>query len=214
MSQPIELTPSRLNYRGSQDPEVIKNILSIAPVCTLSYTSNGQAFALPTGFVLHKDRFVIHGSVKSHFLEQMIGQTVCISAFILDGLVLAASAFHHSMNYRSVVIYSQPTEIFDEEDKLSCLHAFTEKIIPGRWDQLRPVTPGELKATRVLGFNLKMASAKQRTGGPSEEKEDENYPVWTGTIPVSTLYEPPIAAPGKEEWDLPEHITALHSPAN
>lgn len=212
MSQPIALTPSRLNYRGSQDPEVIKEILSLAPVCTLSYTADGQAFALPTGFVLHQNRVVVHGSVKSHFLEQMVDQTVCITAFVLDGLVLAASAFHHSMNYRSVVIYSRPIEILEENEKLDCLRAFTDKMIPDRWDHLRPVTSGELKATRVFGFNLETSSAKLRTGGPSEDKADESFPVWTGTIPVTTRYQPPLPVPGKEDWDLPDHVAELYSP--
>jgi nitroimidazol reductase NimA-like FMN-containing flavoprotein (pyridoxamine 5'-phosphate oxidase superfamily) len=200
------LTPSRLAKRGSQDLTIIKDILNAIPVCTIAYTHDGQTYSLPTGFVLYKDQLMIHGSVKSRFLEQMMGQKVCISCFELNALVLAASAFHHSMNYRSVVIFSEPQEVKEPEQKMDILEAFTEKLIPGRWSALRPVTEGELQATKVLAFSLDESSCKIRSGGPSDEKEDENFPVWTGILPVSVSYKTPQAAWGKESDPLPDHV--------
>jgi len=201
------LVPSRLAYRGSTDPEEVRRILSKLTLCTISCQHDGQVYALPTAYVLHEDQLVIHGSVKSSFLSKVMDRPVCITVFSQQALVLAASAFHHSMNYESVVIYSRATEISEPARKESSLRAFTEKIIPGRWDLLRPVTAGELAATRVLAFPIHTASVKMRTGGPSDEKEDQDYPVWTGIVPVKSTYDTPV--PEKTTVDFPEHLTAL-----
>lgn len=210
MSTNPRLTPSRLAYRASSDPEVIRKILNQESICTISYADNGQAYALPTAFVLHNDHIVFHGSAKSHFLEKLTGQPVCLTVFAMNALVLAASAFHHSMNYESVVLFGEPKEITDPEEKVECLRAFTEKIVPGRWEHLRPITDGEVKATRVLAIPLKEVSCKVRQGGPSDDKQDEHFPVWTGVIPVSRNFGEPEAVGNKKEMPLPAHITALY----
>ncbi len=204
-----DLTPSRLAYRGTTDPLVIREILENNVLCTVSFVEDGQARALPTGYVLYEDHLIIHGSVKSAFLEKLVSGQVCITVFTMNALVLAASALHHSMNYDSVVVYSSATEITDPARKESCLRAFTEQVIPGRWEKLRPITQGELIATRVLAFPITTASAKRRVGGPSDEKEDENYPVWTGILPVSRQFGTPEPVSGKKDMELPEHILSL-----
>ncbi len=209
MPQTPRLKPSRLPNRATSNHEKILEVLGSSTICTLSFYDGGQVYALPTAYVLHNNELVIHGSVKSNFLSRIIGQRVCITVFQLDGYVLAASAFHHSMNYASVVLFAKPREITSLAEKESSLHAFTEKIIPGRWDSLRPVKEGELHATRVLAFSLDQASCKSRTGGPSDEKEDENYPVWTGVLPLHTEYDPPQPSSNKKEMALPDHLMKL-----
>ena len=210
MTKSPRLKPSRLANRASTDLKEIKKILEQSTICTVSYQSDKQAYALPTAFVLHNNEVVIHGSVKSDFLRGLIDQRVCISVFQLKGYVLAASAFHHSMNYSSVILFSKPREITSLSEKEDSLRAFTEKIVPDRWTSLRPVTEGELGATRVLAFSLKEASCKTRTGGPSDEKEDENFPTWTGVVPLELKFNDPQPAANKEKMALPDHIKNLY----
>ena len=184
------------------------NLLKDCHFCTVSGVHENKPFAIPTGFCIYNDQLIIHGSIKSHFLELILASSeVCITSFIMDGLVLAASAFHHSVNYRSAVIFSGPTEIKDEPIKLAILKEFTEKYVPGRWDSLRPVNEGELKATRAIAFDLSKGSVKARSGPPSYEAADAKLGIWTGVLPTRILWEGPISDPNiNPSIKVPEHV--------
>ncbi len=175
----------RLPKRGSFERETIYKILEEAFICHVGFTVDEQPFVIPTGYARDGDNLLIHGSAASRMLRAMAQEIdVCVTVTLIDGLVLARSAFHHSMNYRSVVIFGKAKLITDEEEKLKALTALTEHIIPNRWQDVRPPTPSELKATMVLSLPIEEASAKIRTGDPVDDEEDYELNVWAGVIPL------------------------------
>lgn len=194
-----ELIPSRLAKRATDNSEKIRKALEASLFCTVSYACENRAFSIPTGFCLADDKLYIHGSVKSHFLLEAKDREVCISTFLFDGLVLAGSAFHHSVNYRSVILFAQATEITDEVQKTEILKTYTNRYVPGRWDEVRPVNEGELKASMVLGFDLQKASLKVRNGPPSFDPKDYRPGLWTGVIPSHMSWGEPVPDPNREE---------------
>lgn len=187
-------TLRRLPQRGSHDRAVIDAILDEALFCHLGFTTprtplsgpqDGQPFVLPTIHARVEDRIYIHGSAASRMLRAMAdGASVCLTATLLDGLVLARSAFHHSMNYRSVVVLGKAQLVVDEAEKLAALRAIVEHVARGRWDEVRAPSEKELKATAVLRLPLMEASAKVRTGMPADDEEDFALPVWAGVLPL------------------------------
>jgi uncharacterized protein len=197
---------TRLPKRGVYDKEVVYNILDEALFCTLAYSSAGQPFQIPTGFCRIDNTIYVHGSVGSHYMREIATSIpVCISATLIDGIVLARSAFHHSVNYRSVVVFSKARKVTGTEELYKSLEVFTNKMCPGRWDDIRQPNNGEWKATMVLAFNIEGASAKVRTGGPKDDEEDMNLDVWAGVQQVHTvkrglvpdeLMKPGIGVPG------------------
>lgn len=198
--------PSRLAKRAHYDADTINPILDEALFCTVSYVANGQPMAIPTAFARHHNRLYIHGSVGSHFIRSIEnGAPVCITVMLADGLVLAKSAFHHSVNYRSVVIFARAEKVTDESEKMTAMALITDHLVPGRWDDLRPTTDGELRKTTVLSFSLDEASAKIRTGGPSDDPEDADLPTWTGVVPMQTVRQTPIPAEGSD-MPLPTYL--------
>lgn len=211
-----KLVPSRLSNRSTQDKESILEVLNASLFCTVSCAVDSKPFAIPTGFCLYDNKLIIHGSVKSHFLDQIMkSNEACISCFIFDGLVLAASAFHHSVNYRSVVIFSTPEEISDNKEKLAILKVYTDRYVPGRWDSLRPINDGEIKATRILSFDLSNSSLKLRNGPPSFELADSQLGIWTGVIPSKSIWEQPIQDPNIDPKILiPDHVHSLVNSGN
>jgi uncharacterized protein len=188
---------TRLAKRGAYDKETVYAILDETLVCTVAYSSNDQPFQIPTGFCRVGDKIYIHGSVGSHYMRELAAKKmpVCISTMLLDGLVLARSAFHHSVNYRSVVLFSTPEVVTDPDELTTALEVFTEKVCPGRWAEIRKPTSGEWKATMVLSFLLSEASAKVRTGPPKDDEEDYGMDVWAGVWPVKLQRLDPIPDP-------------------
>ena len=181
-------TLKRLPKRGVYERELVYSILDEAFICHVGFAVEGQPFVIPTGFGRIEDRLYIHGSQISRMLRTLAGGIdVCVTVTLLDGLVLARSAFHHSMNYRSVVIFGRASTVDDREAKLTALRAFSEHVIPGRWDEVREPTDQELKATAVLSVPLEEASAKVRTGPPIDDEEDYALPVWAGVLPLSLV---------------------------
>ena len=206
-----ELTPSRYPGRSSQQLEDVLHVLDECKICTVSFVEDGKAKAIPTGFCVFDNQLLIHGSNKSHFLKSLLNdQEVCITTFQLDGLVLAVSAFEHSVNYRSAVIFSKAREITDMDEKRASLYAFTEKFVPGRWDRLRPIKDGELAASTAVAFSLDKASVKMRNGPATVHPDGWEKKVWTGIIPVSAKYgKPEPGAYVSEDMALPEHVVNL-----
>lgn len=188
-------TPSRLAKRAAYDAETIRPILDEALFCTVSYVMDGQPMAIPTIHAREGDQLYIHGSVGSHFIRSIEnGAPVCITVMLADGLVLAKSAFHHSVNYRSVVVFANAEKVTDEAEKMHALALITDHMVPNRWDDLRPTTASELQKTTVLRFSLEEASAKVRTGPPNDDPEDMALPTWAGVVPLQTVHGLPVPA--------------------
>ena len=177
---------TRLAKRGSYDKDTVYSILDEALFVTLAYTRDGIPFQIPTGHCRIGDYLYIHGSVGGGYMRELANssQQVCLSATLIDGLVLARSAFHHSVNYRAVVIFTKAELVEDNEEMYRVLEVFTNKIQPGRWDDVRKPDAGEWKATMVLKFKIEEASAKIRNGGPNDDKPDYDLPIWAGVIPL------------------------------
>jgi nitroimidazol reductase NimA-like FMN-containing flavoprotein (pyridoxamine 5'-phosphate oxidase superfamily) len=168
------------------DRDVIHAILDEALICHVGFADKGQPFVMPTIPVRIEDRLYIHGSRASRMLRCAIDQApVCITVTLLDGIVLARSAYHHSMNYRSVVLLAQGEEVTDPEKRQVVFEALTENIIPGRWRDLRPPNEKENAITAIVSFPISEASAKIRTGPPNDEEEDYALPHWAGVIPLT-----------------------------
>lgn len=183
----------RLPKRGAYDSETINSILDEAFVCHIGFVVDGQPHVIPTGFARIDNDLYIHGSSASRMLRSLAeGVQVCVTVTLVDGLVLARSAFHHSMNYRSVVILGKATLVDEPEEKDRAMEALTEHIVPGRWKDVRWPTELELKATSVLKVPIEEASAKIRTGGPVDDEEDYAMDVWAGVLPLKVSPSQPI----------------------
>jgi len=177
----VRRTPSRADY----DRATIDAILDEALVAHLGFAVDGQPYVIPTLHARRGDEVFVHGSAASRMVKTLgAGIPVCLTATLIDGLVLARSAFHHSMNYRSVVVLGCARMVEGVEEREAALEAFTERLVPGRWGEVRPPSPQELKGTRVLALSLDEASAKVRTGGPVDDKEDYASDAWAGTVPL------------------------------
>ena len=188
---------TRLPKRGTYDKDVVYSILDEALFCTVAYVRDGEPFQVPTGFCRIDDQIFIHGSVGSFYMRELAEKNlpVCISATLMDGLVLARSAFHHSVNYRSVVIFSKAEKVKDEHALYKVLEVFTDKMQPGRWHEVRKPDNGEWKATMVLSFKIEEASAKVRTGDPKDDEVDYTLDVWAGVVPLAIERKTPVPDP-------------------
>jgi len=199
---------NRLPKRGDYDRETIYSILDEALICHVAFVENGQPFVIPINFARVGDTIVLHGAKASRLLKHVEqGSPVCIEATVVDGLVLARSVFHHSVNYRSVVLFGNGRAVEDEQEKLAALEAVTEHLIPGRWREARLPNVKELNATRVVSIKIDEASAKVRVGPPIDEQEDYSLPVWAGVLPLQELPLAPIRDQLQgESTPLPEYI--------
>jgi nitroimidazol reductase NimA-like FMN-containing flavoprotein (pyridoxamine 5'-phosphate oxidase superfamily) len=179
---------TRLPKRGVYDRETIYRVLDEALFCTLAYVRDGQPFQIPTGFCRMDDKLYIHGSVGSSYMRELASsnRAVCIGVTQIDGLVLARSAFHHSVNYRSVVLFSTPELVTDKDELYRALETFTNKMCPGRWSDIRKPSDVEWKQTMVLALRIEEASAKVRTGPPIDDEEDYALDIWAGVQPIKT----------------------------
>jgi nitroimidazol reductase NimA-like FMN-containing flavoprotein (pyridoxamine 5'-phosphate oxidase superfamily) len=176
----------RVPRRGVYDRATIDAILDEALVAHVGFCVSAQPFVMPMLHARVGDRVYIHGATSSRLVRKLAGGVeACLTVTLIDGLVLARSAFHHSMNYRSVVVLGQATLVEGPSEREEALRAFTEKLVPGRWDEVRGPSPQELKGTRVVAIDLAEASAKVRDGGPVDDEEDYELDVWAGVVPVS-----------------------------
>ena len=187
----------RLPERGRYDRETIDAVLDAGLVAHLGFVHDGQPFVVPTLHARIGDDVYVHGSAASRTLRHLgAGIPACVTVTLLDGIVLARSVFEHSMNYRSVVVLGTATSVTGEREKATALEAFTEKLLPGRWAEARPPTAKELKATSVLRLPLDEASAKVRTGGPTDgDTPDAELDVWAGHLPLAVQALAPVPDP-------------------
>lgn len=186
----------RLPQRGSFEREIVYSILDEGLVCHVGFNVGGEPYVIPTGYGRNGDTLYIHGSAASRMLRTLAsGVRVCVTVTLLDGLVLARSAFHHSMNYRSVVIFGMASVVEDAAENMEALRAITEHIVPYRWQDVREPNVGEIKKTLVLRLPLAEASAKVRTGPPIDDEEDYQLSVWAGEIPLRLTPDAPIPDP-------------------
>ena len=181
----------RLPDRGSYDPETVHAIVDAAPIAHVGVVGEDGPIVLPMAFGRHDDTLYLHGSAANALLRRGAAAEVCVTVTHLDGLVLARSVFHHSMNYRSVVVRGTARRVEDPEEKLAALRWITDHVLT-RWDDARPPTERELRQTLVLAVPLQEASAKVRTGGPSDDEEDLDGPWWAGVIPVEQRLGRPV----------------------
>jgi nitroimidazol reductase NimA-like FMN-containing flavoprotein (pyridoxamine 5'-phosphate oxidase superfamily) len=186
----------RLPKRGAHDRATIDAILDEALIAHLGFTVDGQPFVIPTLHARVGDTVYLHGSAASRMIRTLgAGAPACLTVTLVDGIVLARSAFHHSMNYRSVVVIGKARMVTDSGELLQALEAFTEGIVPGRWEEVRGPNAKELKGTRVLAMTLDEASAKVRGGPPVDDEEDHAIDVWAGVIPMGLEAGEPVADP-------------------
>lgn len=190
----------RLPKRGHFDRETVYGILDEGFICHVGFAPEGQPFVIPTGYARVDDKLYIHGSQASRMLRTLSGDVdACVTVTIVDGLVLARSAFHHSMNYRSVVIFGRALLVEDPKEKSAALLALSEHFVRGRWADVREPSEQELKLTTVLRLPLVEASAKIRTGPPLDDEDDYALPIWAGVVPLKLVAGEPIADPRLSE---------------
>jgi len=186
----------RHHERGAHDLQTIFSILDSAFLCHVGYTIDGLPYVTPTSYWREDDLVYWHGSSASRMLRTLEGGIdCCFTVAIVDGLVLARSAFNHSVNYRSVMLFGKAHKIEQEAEKRRQLELFTQRMYPGRWQELRPVTAQELKATTVLSMKIQEGAAKVRSGPPKDDPEDHSWPVWAGVVPIRTMHGPPSPDP-------------------
>src|SRR3954470_2971783 len=189
-------TVRRRAQRGVYDPASVHAILDEALICHVAHMVDGSPVVLPTIHGRIEDRLYVHGSAASRMLRTLAnGIECCVTATVVDGLVLARSAFHHSMNYRSVVVFGTATLVEDDDEKVAAMRAMSERLLQGRWDDVRPPSRAELRQTKVLRMPLQEASAKVRTGPPIDDDEDMSADTWAGVLPVQMVTGEPLADP-------------------
>jgi nitroimidazol reductase NimA-like FMN-containing flavoprotein (pyridoxamine 5'-phosphate oxidase superfamily) len=189
-------TVRRLPERAAYDRDTVHAVLDTALVCHLGFVVDGRPYVIPTIHGRRDDVVYVHGSPASRMLRGLKrGLDVCLTATVVDGLVLARSAFHHSMNYRSVVVLGRASDVADLEAKVEALHVISEHVLPGRWDEVRQPNLKELKGTTVLALPIEEASVKARSGPPGDEPDDYELPIWAGVLPLAVEPGPPVADP-------------------
>lgn len=204
----------RLPARGQYDKDTIYRILDEALVCHVGFIQDDQPVVIPTLYARRDDRLILHGARASRMLKSIqAGHPICVTVTLVDGLVVARSVFHHSINYRSVVVFGRGALIESDAEKLQALEGLTERILRGRWRDARKPTRQELDATTVVSITIESASAKVRTGPPIDDEEDYQLPVWAGVLPLRQQAFVPINDPRLgRDIPVPDYITDYDGP--
>ena len=185
----IVRSPNRAHY----DEETLHQVLDDGFMCHVAYLFEGSPIIIPTAYVRKGNIIYIHGAAKNRMMNSILNQgQACIAVTHLDGMVLARSAFHHSFNYRSAVVFGTPVKIEDAEEKNKVLKLITENIIPNRWQEVREPSEKELTATLVIGIEIEEASVKIRSGGPVDDEADYDLPIWAGEFPLHQVFQEPV----------------------
>lgn len=211
MPRPTDRTTVRLSDRAHYDRQTIDAILDEAYHAHVGFIDGGIPVVIPMLHARLRDTLYLHGGPASRIMRTLKnGDEVCVTVTLLDGLVLARSAFHHSANYRSVVLYARPAVVDDLDLRREVLDAYTDKLVPGRRPHLRPMTDKEVRGTVVLALSLEEASAKIRTGGPIDDPEDMELDIWAGVIPLKMVAGDPIPDPAmREGTSRPDHVDRI-----
>jgi nitroimidazol reductase NimA-like FMN-containing flavoprotein (pyridoxamine 5'-phosphate oxidase superfamily) len=214
--QTARTTVKRRAQRAAYDHATVEAILDEGLVCHVGFVVEGQPYVLPTIYARVGDRLYLHGSAASRMLRTLGGGVeACVTVTLLDGLVLARSAFHHSMNYRSVVVLGTARPVVDRDDKRRALQAIVDHVVPERWNGVRGPNEQEMKATAVLELALAEASAKVRSGGPLDDEADYALPVWAGQLPLELA--PALPIPDERlpaGVPIPRSVTSYQRPRN
>ncbi len=186
----------RIPARGHYDKAVIYPIIDEALICHVGFVADGLPYVIPTIHARSGDKLIFHGAKASRMMKQIAsGKTICVTFTLLDGLVLARSTFHSSMNYRSAVVFGRGRPLTDDAEKMAALEILTEHLAHGRWADARPPNAKELNSTAVAKLTIESASAKIRTGPPGDDEEDYALPIWAGVLSIQQQYLPPIDDP-------------------
>lgn len=186
----------RVPKRAATDRAALHAILDEGLICHVGFVAGDTPVVIPTGYGRVAERLYLHGSPASRMVRALgAGAPVCVTVTLLDGLVLARSAFHHSMNYRSAVVFGWARPVTDSAERIEALRRFTEHVVPGRWDEVRQPDARELHATAVLALDLDEASVKVRTGPPVDDDEDYALPIWAGVVPLALAPATPVDDP-------------------
>jgi nitroimidazol reductase NimA-like FMN-containing flavoprotein (pyridoxamine 5'-phosphate oxidase superfamily) len=205
----------RLPDRGRYDAQTVAAILDEGFVCHLGVAEGGTVRVVPTNYGRIGDWLYLHGAVGNASLKGAIGTEICVTVTLVDGLVLARSAFHHSVNYRSVTIYGTALEVTDSQEKSDVLDAVVEHIVPGRTADARRPNDSELRQTRVIKIPIGEASAKVRFGGPKDDEEDMDMPIWAGHLPMRTVTGPPVPEPDLLDGvEIPTYVSDYERPTS
>jgi nitroimidazol reductase NimA-like FMN-containing flavoprotein (pyridoxamine 5'-phosphate oxidase superfamily) len=197
----------RLPKRARYDAAVIHGILDEGLVGHVGFEVDGQVFVIPMGYARVGDRLLLHGSKKSRLMRALgAGRDVCVTVTLLDGLVLARSVFHHSMNYRSVCVFGRSRRVTGAKARAAALEALVEQLVPGRSAEARSPNAKELAATELVEVPLEEASAKIRTGPPVDDAADLTLPVWAGVLPTTTVWGPPARATDGPDVAAPDYV--------
>ena len=203
----------RLHERGRYDAATIYPILDAALLAHIAYVIDGQPYCTPTAFWREDDRLYWHGSSASRMLRnQATGVPVCVTVAHVDGLVMARSGFHHSINYRSVMAFGQASMVEAPEAKLAAMNAFVDRFYPGRTRLMRAPSAQEIKATTILVMTIEEAAAKVRRGAPVDDEADYAQPIWAGVLPLSTVVGPAIPCPRVADGVAPAGDIARYAP--
>lgn len=197
----------RYNWLARYDRQTVYDILDAMPLCFVGYVIDARPYVTPTMQWREGDRIFWHGSSASRMLRAAEGNEVCLTVSLIDGLVLARSAYNYNLNHRSVMIFGEAQKVVDPEEKAAHLRAMVNHFVPGQWERLRPVLPQELKATTLLSMSLEEASAKVRVGQPEDEEADYDFPVWAGVLPIRLDIGEPIDDPRNlPQVEMPEDV--------
>ena len=198
----------RMPKRGSYDRETIYPIIDEALICHVSFALDGEPFVIPTVHARQDDRILVHGLKGGRMLNYIEeGNPVALAMTIVDGLVCARTAFNHSMNFRSVVVFGTGRVIEEPAEKLEGLRCLSERVIPGRWSHVRPPNQKELNATSIVRIEIDQASAKARHGPPGDDGEDLEFPVWAGVLPLPIVPQPAETDPKQEsKYSVPDYV--------
>ncbi len=197
-------SPNRAHY----DKESLHDVLDAGFLCHVSYLFEGSPVIIPTAYARKGNIIYIHGAAKNRMMNSILLQNkACVAVTYLDGMVLARSAFHHSFNYRSAVVFGTPLRVEDEQEKNKALKLITENILPGRWQEVRPPSVKEMTATLVIAIEIEEASVKIRSGPPIDDDDDYHLPIWAGELPLQQQFANPITDPRCDQGlALPESV--------
>jgi nitroimidazol reductase NimA-like FMN-containing flavoprotein (pyridoxamine 5'-phosphate oxidase superfamily) len=199
----VRRAPNRADY----SPATLHAILDEGIVAHVGFTADGFPAVVPTGYARDGEHLLLHGSTASRLMRVAATQPVCVTVTLLDGLVLARSAFNHSMNYRSAVVYGQG-RVLEGDEKRAAMRTFMEKLLPGRWDAARPPDAKEMLGTMVVALPLSEASCKVRAGPPLDEERDMEFACWAGVVPLRTVPDPPVQDPKQAPMPVPAEVAS------